>query len=84
MNLSSVRDVVPFSAAMSDENLDRDSFLPSAISRYHQLFVPAMQLVGVLLAAVGPKHATVQKQVSHPRPESWTSLTKLAGPRLYL
>ncbi|KAI0351635.1 hypothetical protein OH77DRAFT_1429461 [Trametes cingulata] len=38
--------------------LDRDSFLPSAVQRYHQLFMPALQLVSGLLITLGPKHTT--------------------------
>ncbi|EJF60131.1 hypothetical protein DICSQDRAFT_171358 [Dichomitus squalens LYAD-421 SS1] len=38
--------------------LDRDNFLPSAIQRYHQLFLPALQLVSGMLIALGPKHTT--------------------------
>ncbi|KAI5120013.1 hypothetical protein M0805_008474 [Coniferiporia weirii] len=45
-----------------DSYLEQDSFLPSAISRYHQLLVPALQLIGALIATVGPKHAVASKQ----------------------
>ncbi|KAI0744751.1 nucleoporin Nup186/Nup192/Nup205 [Earliella scabrosa] len=38
--------------------LDRDSFLPSAVQRYHQLFMPALQLVSGMLLSLGPKHTT--------------------------
>ncbi|KAM5532668.1 hypothetical protein V8D89_013637 [Ganoderma adspersum] len=38
--------------------LDRDGFLPSAVQRYHQLFLPALQLVSGVLIALGPKHTT--------------------------
>ncbi|RPD60781.1 hypothetical protein L227DRAFT_653063 [Lentinus tigrinus ALCF2SS1-6] len=38
--------------------LDRDSFLPSAVQRYHQLFMPALQLVSGMLISLGPKHTT--------------------------
>ncbi|KAJ6461668.1 nucleoporin Nup186/Nup192/Nup205 [Mycena sanguinolenta] len=41
---------------------DQDSFLPSAIHRCHQLFMPALQLVDVMLATLGTKHATVSNQ----------------------
>ncbi|KAF8183807.1 nucleoporin Nup186/Nup192/Nup205 [Mycena galopus ATCC 62051] len=41
---------------------DQDSFLPSAIHRYHQLFMPALQLVDGMLATLGTKHATVSNQ----------------------
>ena len=43
--------------------LDQDSFLPSAIQRYHQLFMPALQVVDGLLATLGSKHATANHQV---------------------
>ncbi|EKM52358.1 uncharacterized protein PHACADRAFT_164266 [Phanerochaete carnosa HHB-10118-sp] len=42
--------------------LDRDSFLPSAIQRYHQLLVPALQVVTSVLATLGPKHSTAVGQ----------------------
>lgn len=43
---------------------DNDSFLPSAIARYHQLFMPALQVVDGILAILGSKHATATKHVS--------------------
>ncbi|KAH8115108.1 nucleoporin Nup186/Nup192/Nup205 [Phellopilus nigrolimitatus] len=47
----------------ADESfLDHNSFLPSAISRYHELLVPALQLVGAIVATVGSKHAVASKQ----------------------
>ncbi|KAF8622638.1 hypothetical protein AX15_006886 [Amanita polypyramis BW_CC] len=42
--------------------MDRDSFLPSAIQRYHQLLMPALELVVTLLAVLGTKHMTVMNQ----------------------
>ncbi|KAF7320904.1 Nucleoporin [Mycena chlorophos] len=42
--------------------MDRDSFLPSAIQRYHQLLMPALQLVDGMLATLGTKHATACNQ----------------------
>ncbi|KAJ7058139.1 nucleoporin Nup186/Nup192/Nup205 [Mycena amicta] len=42
--------------------IDRDSFLPSAIQRYHQLLMPALQLVDGMLATLGNKHATASNQ----------------------
>ncbi|OCH88950.1 hypothetical protein OBBRIDRAFT_888752 [Obba rivulosa] len=42
--------------------LDQDSFLPSAIQRYHQLFMPAIELVTGMLVILGPKHATGTSQ----------------------
>ncbi|GLB44615.1 putative nuclear pore complex scaffold, nucleoporins 186/192/205 [Lyophyllum shimeji] len=44
--------------------MDRDSFLPSAIQRYHQLFMPTLQLVDGMLATLGNKHGTVVNQAS--------------------
>jgi nuclear pore complex protein Nup205 len=41
---------------------DQDSFLPSSIQRYHQLFMPALQVVNGILATLGPKHATAANQ----------------------
>lgn len=60
---------------------DRDSFLPSAIQRYHQLFMPALQLVDGMLATLGTKHATVVNQV---RPTSllFSEIEHCLGPRL--
>jgi nuclear pore complex protein Nup205 len=42
---------------------EQDSFLPSAIQRYHQLFMPALQLVYGVLATLGPQHVTAANQV---------------------
>ncbi|KAG9311043.1 hypothetical protein JVU11DRAFT_8941 [Chiua virens] len=42
--------------------MDQDSFLPSAIQRYHQLFMPALQLVVAILASLGTKHTTAHNQ----------------------
>ncbi|KAI5985097.1 nucleoporin Nup186/Nup192/Nup205 [Pisolithus albus] len=42
--------------------MDRDSFLPSAIQRYHQLFMPALQVVVAMLSSLGVKHATASHQ----------------------
>jgi len=42
--------------------MDQDSFLPSAIQRYHQLFMPALQLVVAMLASLGTKHTTANNQ----------------------
>ena len=46
---------------------DRDSFLPSAVQRYHQLFMPALQLVSGMLITLGPKHTTAANHVSSHR-----------------
>ncbi|KAF9219350.1 hypothetical protein BS17DRAFT_804452 [Gyrodon lividus] len=42
--------------------MDQYSFLPSAIHRYHQLFMPALQLVVGMLASLGTKHASANHQ----------------------
>ncbi|KAH9477078.1 Nuclear pore complex protein Nup205 [Psilocybe cubensis] len=42
--------------------IDQDSFLPSAIQRYHQLFMPALQVVDGILTTLGDKHATATHQ----------------------
>ncbi|TFY78074.1 hypothetical protein EWM64_g5939 [Hericium alpestre] len=42
--------------------MDHDSFLPSAIQRYHQLFAPALQLVVSILATLGPSHTSAARQ----------------------
>jgi hypothetical protein len=39
-------------------NQDRDSFLPSAVQRYPQLFLPVLQLVNGILVALGPEQTT--------------------------
>lgn len=43
--------------------IDQDSFLPSAIQRYHQLFTPALQIVNGILAMLGDEHTSARKQV---------------------
>ncbi|KAL0579383.1 hypothetical protein V5O48_002608 [Marasmius crinis-equi] len=43
--------------------VDHDTFLPSAIQRYHQLFMPSLQLVNAMLATLSAKHATASSQV---------------------
>jgi nuclear pore complex protein Nup205 len=43
--------------------LDHDHFLPSAIQRYHQLFLPALQLIDAILATLGPGHSFAVNQV---------------------
>ncbi|KAF8188670.1 nucleoporin Nup186/Nup192/Nup205 [Pholiota molesta] len=42
--------------------IDQDSFLPSAIQRYHQLLMPALQVVDGMIATLGSKHATATQQ----------------------
>ncbi|KII84114.1 hypothetical protein PLICRDRAFT_702060 [Plicaturopsis crispa FD-325 SS-3] len=42
--------------------MDQDSFLPSAVHRYHQLFMPALQVVNGILAVLGSKHTTAAQQ----------------------
>ena len=44
--------------------IDQDSLLPSAIQRYHQLLMPALQVVDVMLATLGSKHTTATHEVS--------------------
>ena len=43
--------------------LDHDHFLPSAIQRYHQIFMPALQLVNTILATLGSGHTFAVNQV---------------------
>jgi nuclear pore complex protein Nup205 len=43
--------------------LDHDHFLPSAIQRYHQVFLPALQLINTILATLGPGHSFAVNQV---------------------
>ena len=47
------------------QSLDHDSFLPSAIQRYHQLFMPALQVVDGMLTTLGSKHSSAANQVRH-------------------
>ncbi|KAF8890672.1 nucleoporin Nup186/Nup192/Nup205 [Infundibulicybe gibba] len=42
--------------------MEHDSFLPSAIQRYHQLFMPALQVIDGMLATLGSKHTTFTNQ----------------------
>ena len=42
---------------------DNDSFLPSAIQRYHQLFLPALQVISGILVTLGYRHTTAVNQV---------------------
>ncbi|KZT66755.1 hypothetical protein DAEQUDRAFT_767725 [Daedalea quercina L-15889] len=42
--------------------MDNDSFLPSAVQRYHQLFLPALQLVSGILVTLGHRHMTAVNQ----------------------
>ncbi|KAG6837755.1 hypothetical protein H0H93_001682 [Arthromyces matolae] len=55
--------------------MDRDSFLPSAIQRHHQLLTPALQLIDVMLATLSNKHGTLVHQVLQDHIRSPTSLT---------
>jgi nuclear pore complex protein Nup205 len=41
---------------------DHGGFLPSAVQRYHQLFLPALQLVNAIAATLGPKHTSAAAQ----------------------
>ncbi|KAH9976638.1 nucleoporin Nup186/Nup192/Nup205 [Lactifluus volemus] len=43
--------------------IDHDHFLPSAIQRYHQLFLPALQLIDAILATLGP--GICSQSISH-------------------
>ncbi|KAI0270638.1 nucleoporin Nup186/Nup192/Nup205 [Gloeopeniophorella convolvens] len=42
--------------------IDHDHFLPSAVQRYSQLFMPALQLVDAILATLGSSHAFAVNQ----------------------
>ncbi|KAI0063325.1 hypothetical protein BV25DRAFT_416650 [Artomyces pyxidatus] len=42
--------------------IDQDRFLGSAVQRYHQLFMPALQLVDAVLATLGSSHTTAASQ----------------------
>jgi nuclear pore complex protein Nup205 len=45
--------------------LDHDHFLPSAIQRYHQLLLPALQLVNTILATLGSGHSIAVNHVRY-------------------
>ncbi|KAK0463078.1 nucleoporin Nup186/Nup192/Nup205, partial [Desarmillaria tabescens] len=42
--------------------IDQDSFLPSAVQRYHQLLMPALELVNAVVAVLGSKHSSASNQ----------------------
>ncbi|KAI0033042.1 nucleoporin Nup186/Nup192/Nup205 [Vararia minispora EC-137] len=42
--------------------IDKGGFLPSAIQRYHQLLLPALQLINAILATLGQGHTTAASQ----------------------
>ncbi|KAF9529076.1 nucleoporin Nup186/Nup192/Nup205 [Crepidotus variabilis] len=42
--------------------IDRDSFLPSAVQRYHQLFMPTLQVIDGILSTLGSRHTTATHQ----------------------
>lgn len=42
---------------------DNDSFLPSAMQRYHQLLLPALQVVMSIATTLGSEHLTANNQV---------------------
>lgn len=49
----------------ADESfMNLDTFLPSAVQRYHQLLMPALQLANTMLVTLGTKHATASQQAS--------------------
>ena len=43
---------------------DQSGLLPSAIQRYHQLFMPTLQLINGVLMTLGSSHQTATSQVS--------------------
>jgi nuclear pore complex protein Nup205 len=45
--------------------LDHNHFLPSAIQRYHQLLLPALQLVNTILATLGSGHSIAVNHVRY-------------------
>jgi len=55
--------------------LDHDHFLPSAIQRYHQVVMPALQLVNTILATLGSGHSFAVNQVLY----HTSSLHRLIG-----
>ena len=42
---------------------ERNTFLPSAVQRYHQLLTPALELVTGIIVTLGHKHVTAANQV---------------------
>lgn len=74
-----------FSIHLKEESLhflftDQDSFLPSAIQRYHQLFVPSLQFIDGMLAALGTKHTALANQVPSINCISYWLLSNLLRP----
>lgn len=63
-------------------SIERDSFLPSAIQRYHQLLMPTLELIVALLSILGTKHTTVVNQVSKPVLGLQLILTRFLGSRI--
>ncbi|KZT05221.1 uncharacterized protein LAESUDRAFT_702393 [Laetiporus sulphureus 93-53] len=45
--------------------MDQDTFLPSATQRYHQLFLPALQLLNGMLMTLGHQHISAGNQTLH-------------------
>jgi nuclear pore complex protein Nup205 len=43
--------------------IDHDNLLPSAIQRYHQMFMPALQLINGILMSLGSNHTGATAQV---------------------
>jgi len=66
----------PKSIPEIDRHTDQDSFLPSAIQRYHQLFMPTLQLVDGILATLGSSHANAAQQVCSLRTDVAPVLTE--------
>ncbi len=62
---------------VSSFSLDQDTFLPSAVQRYHQLFMPAVELVNAIVATLGSKHASATNQVPDSVLSMGTVLTNL-------
>ncbi|KAJ1921949.1 hypothetical protein H4219_000296 [Mycoemilia scoparia] len=52
-------------ASLSMTNNGSDSFIPSHVERYHQLFMPALNLVSLLVTKIGRDNITQLMKVSH-------------------
>lgn len=68
---------------ITDAIADQGSFLPPAIQRYHQLLMPALQVVDGIIATLGTRHTTASQQVTIAFPTFFfVQLTLTAGAQL--
>ena len=76
INRSLVRSATLYIRVMLTYCADHNAFLPSAIQRYHQLFMPALQVVDAILTTLGGKHASAANQVGRADLKALIILTK--------